>query len=148
MILKYTKVRPDIIVPTRSNPSDAGLDLYFNPKDGKPLYVSALQAKLFQTGIKLEIPHGYVAEVKNRSGMAHKRSLMVGACVVDSGYSGEIFVDLHNLGDSYQKIKPGTKIAQLVVYPVVQARLLEVEEIYEDDVTISNRGEGSLGSTD
>ena len=58
-------------------------------------------------------------EVKNRSGNASKRSLLVGACVVDSGYDGEVFVNLHNIGTETQFVAKGAKIAQLVLLPVV-----------------------------
>jgi dUTPase len=61
-------------------------------------------------------------EVKNRSGNAAKRSLLVGACVVDSGYDGEVFVNLHNVGNKVQLVDPGTKIAQVVLIPVVHFR--------------------------
>ena len=79
MMLEYYRVRGDVIPPTRANPSDAGLDIYFNPDDssttGVMLYPG--ESKLFQTGLKFGIPHGYMLEVKNRSGNASKRSLIV-----------------------------------------------------------------------
>jgi deoxyuridine 5'-triphosphate nucleotidohydrolase len=113
MILNYTKVRSDVVTPTRANPSDAGLDLYYCPEQrDKQILLIPGETALFPTGIKLEIPHGYYFEIKNRSGVAYKSQLLVGACVVDSGYDGEIFVNLHNVGRSGQWIKPGTKIAQ------------------------------------
>ena len=89
-------------------------------------------------------------EVKNRSGNASKRSLLVGACVIDSGYEGEVFVNLHNVGKDTQQIAPGMKIAQLVLIPVVHFRAMEnaEEAIYQYPMTISQRGEDSLGSTD
>ena len=90
-------------------------------------------------------------EVKNRSGNASKRSLLVGACVIDSGYNGEVFVNLHNVGTTTQFIERGMKIAQVVMIPVVHFRALETKEdnLYDwHPITISDRGEGSLGSTD
>ena len=100
MILEYYCTRPDAIRPTRANPSDAGLDVHFNPDDGelKGVYLEPGESKLFSTGLKFGVPHGYMLEVKNRSGNASKRSLLVGACVIDSGYNGEVFVNLHNIG--------------------------------------------------
>ena len=82
--------------------------------------------------------------------MAAKRSLVVGACVVDSGYDGEVFVNLHNIGDRGQILEPQTKIAQAVLIPVVHFRAVETNaEPYEwYPITISDRGDGSLGSTD
>jgi len=96
------------------------------------------------------IPHGYMLEIKNKSGIAHKRQLLVGACVVDSGYEGEVFVNLHNVGTEMQILEPGDKIAQAVVVPVIAARFVasETPDIYEwCPITISNRGTGALGST-
>jgi dUTP pyrophosphatase len=90
-------------------------------------------------------------EIKNRSSVAYKKSLLVGACVVDSGYDGEVFVNLHNVGTEEQIIKPGDKIAQAVMTPVVHFRAVETGNgnLYGwYPITISDRGEGSLGSTD
>ena len=89
-------------------------------------------------------------EIKNKSGIAYKRQLLVGACVVDSGYEGEVFVNLHNVGTDTQYLEPGDKVAQAVVVPVVHARFVASEspDIYEwYPITISNRGNGALGST-
>jgi dUTP pyrophosphatase len=149
MILNFSLVRPDVILPSRANPSDAGLDLYYCPEDNSTITLPPGQTALFGTGIKLEIPHGYYFEIKNRSGNAYKRQLLVGACVVDSGYSGEIFVNLHNVGENTQFIDPGMKIAQGVLLPAIHLRLRQVSanELYNDNITISNRGDGSLGST-
>lgn len=90
-------------------------------------------------------------EVKNRSGNASKRSLLVGACVVDSGYNGEVFVNLHNVGTRSQFIERGMKVAQIVMVPVVHFRALETnkDNLYDwHPITISDRGDGALGSTD
>ena len=88
-------------------------------------------------------------EIKNKSGVAAKRSLLVGACVVDSGYDGEVFINLHNIGHETQTIKAGTKIAQLVLVPVISFRTQEVgdDNLYQEPITISARGDGALGST-
>jgi len=105
---------------------------------------------LLQTGLRFEVPHGYMLEVKNRSSVAAKRSLIVGACVIDSGYAGEVFINLHNIGTETQLVEPYTKIAQLVMVPVVPFQPLENKkgELYEYPVTISSRDDGALGSTD
>ena len=150
MIIQYYKTRDDVITPDRANPSDAGLDVFFCPSDGEGIYLKPGDTALFQTGLKFGVPHGYMLEVKNRSGNASKRSLLVGACVVDSGYDGKVFVNLHNVGNKVQLIDPGTKIAQVVLIPVVHFRPVEVEtdSLYDFPMTISNRGDGALGSTD
>ena len=149
MILNFSRVHPDVILPTRANPSDAGLDLYYCPVDNDGVMLKPGQTALFGTGIRIEIPHGYYFEIKNRSGNAYKRQLLVGACVVDSGYSGEIFINLHNVGETNQRIEPGMKIAHGILLPAIHLRLREVDEneLYNDVITFSNRGEGALGST-
>ena len=109
------------------------------------------ESKLFSTGLKFGVPHGYMLEVKNRSGNASKRSLLVGACVIDSGYDGEVFVNLHNVGNTTQFIERGMKIAQIVMVPVIHFRALETstDNLYGwYPITMSDRGTGALGSTD
>ena len=69
---------------------------------------------------------------------------------MDSGYDGEVFVNLHNIGKIARVLEPGDKVAQAVVVPVVHARFVasETPDIYEwHPITISNRGTGALGST-
>jgi len=137
--------------PVRANPSDAGLDLCFNPKDGKSCWIELGESKILSTGLKFGIPHGHMLQIMNRSGNAAKKQLLVGACVVDSGYDGEVFVNLHNIGNERQKIHNGMKIAQAVLIPVVHARFMETKEdnLYDwYPITISDRGDGALGSTD
>ena len=152
MIIEYSRVRPDAKPPTRANPSDAGLDLFFNPESIETgVRIKPGESKLFQTGIRVGVPHGYMLEIKNRSSVASKRSLLVGACVVDSGYDGEIFVNLHNVGNEEQIVTRHDKIAQAVMVPVVHFRALETSSgnLYDwHPITISDRGTGALGSTD
>ena len=152
MIIEYSRVRPDAKPPTRANPSDAGLDLFFNPDSVESsVRIQPGESKLFQTGIRVGVPHGYMLEIKNRSSVASKRSLLVGACVVDSGYDGEIFVNLHNVGKEEQIVAKHDKIAQAVMVPVVHFRALETGtgDLYNwHPITISERGTGALGSTD
>ena len=89
-------------------------------------------------------------QVMNRSSVAAKRGLVVGAHVIDSGYDGEVFINLHNVGWKSQDIFHGEKIAQLVMVPVVPFRAMENpdNDLYDDGISISNRGAGALGSTD
>jgi len=159
MIIEYTRMRQSARPPERANPSDAGLDLFFNPAPAGILASPNLDSVVIKpgenmvlpTGYRFGIPHGYMLEIKNRSGVAAKRSLIVGACVVDSGYDGEIFVNLHNIGKTTQIIEPQTKIAQAVMMPVVHCRAVETSsgDLYGwYPITLSKRGDGSLGSTD
>jgi dUTP pyrophosphatase len=150
MIIEYVRLRKDVIPPDRGNPSDAGMDVYFNPEDAKSITLAPGQSERFQTGLRFGIPHGYMLQVMNRSSVAAKKNLLVGAHVVDSGYDGEVFVDVHNVGTTPQIIGPHVKIAQVVLIPIVPFRALETSSgnLYEwYPITISDRGEGSLGST-
>lgn len=152
MILQYHMLRGNEFPPLRANPSDAGLDLRWCPKEQSEtaLSIGPGESVLVPTGCTFGIPHGYMMEIKNKSGIAYKRQLLVGACVVDSGYEGEVFVNLHNIGNETQFLEPGDKVAQAVVVPVVHARFVAsaTPDIYDwYPITISDRGDGALGST-
>lgn len=151
MILEYQRVRANVMPPTRSNPSDAGLDVYYCPESGdEAATIEVGGNRLLRTGLKFGVPHGYMLQVMNRSSVAAKRNLVVGAHCVDSGYDGEVFIDLHNIGTEDQSVEPGTKIAQVVLVPVVPFKALELNpetELYWYPISISDRGEGALGST-
>ena len=151
MIIEYARVREDAHPPTRGNPSDAGLDVYYNPDTGCAAVIDPGFSVRLQTGLRFGVPHGHMLQVMNRSSIAAKRDLVVGAHVVDSGYDGEVFIDMHNIGNETQIIEPQTKIAQVILIPVVPFRALETTSgnLYDwYPITISERGEGALGSTD
>ena len=159
MIIEYYRTRNDVRPPERANPSDAGWDLFFNPEpEGimpspklDSVAIKPGECAVLPTGYRFGVPHGYMLEIKNRSGIAAKRSLVVGACVVDSGYDGEVFVNLHIIGKETKVIDPQTKIAQAVMVPVVHFRAVETGSgnLYDwYPITISERGDGALGSTD
>lgn len=146
-------MRPTAILPTRAFSTDAGLDLYADIPVS--LYLHNGERYLFPTGLAIEIPDGYVGKIESRSGLSAKFGIQVGAGVIDASYRGEVGVLLYNfnppvLGSvvphgppEYVEIKPGQKIAQLVIYPIA---LPEPEEVQE--LSASDRGEGGFGSTD
>ena len=150
MILEY-EMRPGSRAPSRANPSDAGLDVYYYPRDPN---VSVTKIKpggsaMLATGLSFGVPHGYMLQVCNRSSMGAKKSLVVGAHIIDSGYDGEVFIDLHNIGAEERLICSGDKIAQLVLVPVVHFRARQTTHgVYREPITISSRGSAALGSTD
>ena len=149
MMIEYARATKDVVPPTRSNPSDAGLDIHAHIPD-KKITINPGENAIIPTGLKFGIPHGYMLQVCNRSGMGAKRSLIVGAHIIDSGYDGEVFIDLHNIGQRPQLIEHYDKIAQIVMVPVVSFRALETSQdnLYKwYPITISDRGDGSLGST-
>ena len=151
MIVEYTKTRESAHSPQRANPSDAGLDVFYSATTTQELIaVHPNTSVLVPTGLRFGVPHGYMFEVKNRSSVAAKLNLVVGAHVIDSGYDGEVFVNLHNIGRETRVIQDGDKIAQLVMMPVVHFNPRENRDgdLYNYPITISNRGTGALGSTD
>jgi len=152
MNIKICKIREGAKLPTRAHELDAGMDIYYCPNAEEKLYstedyhVPPKESRLLSTGIKVDVPYGHMLEIKNKSGIASKRQLLVGACVIDPGYSGEVFVNLHNIGYSTQVIEPGDKIAQAVLIPIVHCGVEEVEAA-EFSTLYSTRGSGGFGST-
>tara|TARA_R100000664_G_C2654914_1_gene73799 strand:+ start:31 stop:489 length:459 start_codon:yes stop_codon:yes gene_type:complete len=150
MILEYLRMRDSAKPPVRSNPSDAGLDIFYNPEKEDAVTIAPGESVVLETGYRFGVPHGYMLEVKNRSGLASKRSLVVGACVIDAGYDGEVLINLHNIGNETQTVQPYTKIAQIVMVPVVHFRALETQggDLYNwYPIAMTERGVGGFGST-
>tara|TARA_B100000214_G_scaffold242494_1_gene177687 strand:- start:439 stop:996 length:558 start_codon:yes stop_codon:yes gene_type:complete len=150
MKVRVQKLHDNAKLPVRAHPTDAGMDLFFcpAPRDDIPKQIESVLphgSSLFPTGLKIEVPEGYMLEIKNKSGIASKRGLLVGACVVDRGYTGEIFVNLHNPSDRTQTIHAGQKIAQAVFVKIREdIQIIESENIYDKE---TSRGDGALGST-
>jgi dUTP pyrophosphatase len=136
--IRVKKTEKKAIVPTRSNQSDAGWDLY--SVTTRPIAPS--QRVTIKTGISLEIPEEYVGLIWPRSGMSVKNGIDVLAGVVDSGYRGEIKVCLLNTSREWMDIKEGDRIAQILFQKVPHFQLQEVEILQNSD-----RGEGGFGST-
>ena len=150
MKLRVYKIREAAKLPIRAHAADAGIDLFYCPDKKHALYgtdycVHPSESKIVPTGIKVEVPYGFMLEIKNKSSVAAKKQLLVGACVVDSGYDGEVFVNLHNVGSESRTIQPGQKIAQGVLIPVEPCVVVEcgTDTLNEN----STRGAGALGST-
>jgi len=150
MKIRVERLHANAKLPVRTHPTDAGMDLFFCPTP-KPELDSQIETVLpfgssvIATGLKIEVPQGYMLEIKNKSGIASKRGLLVGACVVDRGYTGEIFVNLHNVTYRNQTIHDGDKIAQAVFVKITtDVELVESDNIYDDE---TSRGDGALGST-
>ncbi len=145
--VKVYKVRSDAKIPDRAHSTDAGMDFFFCPeKTMVRKRIPAGSSILLQTGVKVQVPEGCMLQIMNKSGVASKKHLITGACVVDEGYDGEIFVNLHNIGPHAQFIEPGQKIAQGVF---IQIQKPNLEIIEEDSIygTSTDRGAGALGST-
>jgi len=139
MSIKIKKLRENATIPTRGHASDAGLDLY-TIENG---CIHGGEDGIVKTGIAIGIPTGYCGIVKEKSGRATKNKLTIGACVIDSGYRGELLIHIFN-NDSVIPFTYGIgeKIAQLLVVPYHSGTPVEVDEL--DD---TERGEGRFGST-
>lgn len=149
MQILFSKIHANAELPIRANPSDAGADIKFYAADGKDIVIKAGESIKLATGLKVAIPHGFMLQVMNRSGVASKKVLKVGAHVVDPGYTGEIFVNMHNDGLDEQVIKHGDKVAQLVLLPVINFIPKEVPEteLLQYPMYISGRKDGGFGSS-
>ncbi len=144
--VRVFRTRPEAKLPVRAHRTDAGMDFFFCPIEGAAVRIQPGQSVLLETGIKMQVPEDCMLQIMNKSGVASKRHLITGACVVDQGYTGEIFVNLHNIGKDVEFIEPGQKVAQGVFVRIEKPTLLEIQE---DDVyrIETSRGSGALGST-
>ena len=126
--------------PTRAHSTDAGLDLYSLQSANIP----PGGRELVNTGVHVSIPPGYVGLICPRSGLAHRAGLTVlnAPGIIDAGYTGEIKVNLHNAGDEVFWVNAGERIAQLVITPIPDAHLVQV-----DTLDTTERGDNGHGST-
>ena len=126
--------------PTRAHATDAGLDLYAL----HPANIPPGGRELISTGVHVAIPPGYVGMICPRSGLAHKAGLTVlnAPGIIDAGYTGEINVNLHNTHYLTHPVWAGERIAQLVITPIADAQLEQV-----DTLDTTERGENGHGST-
>ncbi len=129
-------------LPEYHSESAAGMDLraFLN----KPITIRPGERALIPTGLRMAIPPGYEGQVRPRSGLAFKQGLTLlnTPGTIDADYRGEIQVLVINLGQEPVVIKPGERIAQLVIAPVARARLTVVQRLPE-----TGRGEGGFGHT-
>jgi len=142
--LNYSKVR-DVASPQFGTNGSAGFDVFI-PNEFKYVEFHPNESVKVPTGLKFNIPDGYVLIFFNKSGIASKKSLVLGACVIDSDYQGEVIVNLHNIGQSSVVLNAGDPIAQLIMYELPKVNLKEVliDNLYKE---VTDRGEGGFGST-
>ena len=140
--IKILKLDEKVNLPTYQTKGAAGMDLCAFIKE--PIILNSLERKLIPTGFKMELPKGYEAQVRPRSGMAIKHGITLINCVgtIDEDYRGEVCVPIANLSKEPFTINNGDRIAQMVISPVTKAIICEVKEITE-----TQRGEGGFGST-
>jgi dUTP pyrophosphatase len=144
--MKFLKIR-DVKSPNRGTSKSAGID-FFIPNDFEEVVLSPGQSILIPSGLKVNIPENLAFIAFNKSGVATKKHLIVGACVIDEDYQGEVHLHLINTGDEPIAVSPGEKILQCLLMPVVYepVEIVETEEaLWEGKVT--ERGSGGFGST-
>lgn len=122
----------------KKNKYDAGYDICSNEN----ICVPCKTRKLISTGLYLQIPQGFVGVIKSRSGLSVNEGIEVGAGVIDSTYRGEVKVLLYNHSFNSFPINKGDRIAQLLIIPLYDGEIKEVEELTETD-----RGGNGFGST-
>jgi dUTP pyrophosphatase len=142
--MKISRIR-DVKIPTRGTERSAGIDFYV-PNDYPTTIIAPGKSVLIPTGIKAQIPSGYMLTAFNKSGVALKQCLIKGAEVCDEDYQGEIHIHVINVGQGHQTITPGQKLIQFILVPVFYDTVEEVDisDLYPE---VSERGEGGFGST-
>lgn len=142
MKLKLKKLKENAVIPERKTSGSAGYDLCACISDDFTIEPGDLV--IIPTGLAAEIDHGFSAMIFTRSGLGIKHGIHVsnGVGVIDSDYRGEIHVGLTNSGKQPYTIKPGERIAQLILMQVFTP---EVEEIFE--LSETERGNAGFGST-
>jgi dUTP pyrophosphatase len=131
-------------LPSYQSGDAAGLDVVAGVPEGSPIVLLAGARALIPTGFALELPRGYEAQVRPRSGLAlkHGVTLLNGPGTIDSDYRGELMVILINHGAEPFVLRRGDRIAQLVIAPVAR---VEIERA--DALGATERGQGGFGST-
>lgn len=157
--MKFTKIT-DVKIPTGNRTEDAGLDFYI-PNDwnnGKPMKLFIGQQVNIPSGIKVKVPQGMMLQFNNKSGVAIKKGLVVGACVIDTGYRGEVHLNLFKVvagkedkktlfGKRYIVLTPGEKIVQGVLVKVSTENINEISVKQYDKGPKTQRSDKGFGST-
>lgn len=142
--IRIARVNPDdrrVKLPTYATAGSSGMDLSAAVDE---IVIGRGETALVPTGLYIEIPPGFEAQVRPRSGLALKFGISVlnSPGTIDSDYRGEVKVILANFGKEEFRVKAGDRIAQMVIAPVVKAELIEVDSL---DQTV--RGSGGFGHT-
>lgn len=131
-------------IPKYQTPYSSGVDLKANID--APIRMLKGKTVIIPTGIFIQIPIGFEAQIRPRSGLAAKYQIFVlnTPGTIDADYRGEIKVILHKAEGDFFTINPGDRIAQMVFAPIVQANFIECKM---EDLSTTERGDGGFGST-
>lgn len=140
--LNIRRLEHNISVPQYATEGAAGMDL--TAAISEPLEFKPFERKLVPTGIIIELPSGYEAQVRPRSGLSIKHGMTLINCIgtIDEDYRGEVCVPMVNLSQEVYTINSGDRIAQMIISPVQKVDIVEVEE-----VSCTSRSSGGFGST-
>lgn len=132
----------DLPLPSYESEFAAGMDV--RAAIAEPIELQPGQRKLIPTGLQMALPKGYEAQIRPRSGLAYRNgvTMLNTPGTIDADYRGELKVLAVNLGDEPFVIRHGDRLAQMVIAPVIQAEVSEVETLSETE-----RGDGGFGST-
>jgi len=132
----------DLPLPSYESSHAAGMDIRAAIEE--PMELEPGKRSLIPTGLQMALPKGYEAQIRPRSGLAYRNGITMlnTPGTIDSDYRGEVKVLAVNLGDESFVIRRGDRVAQMVIAPVTQATIQEVEELTETE-----RAEGGFGST-
>mgnify|MGYP000100081734 FL=1 len=132
----------DLPLPSYESRYAAGMDI--RAALDEPVELSPGQRKLIPTGLQMAMPEGYEAQIRPRSGLAYRNGITMlnTPGTIDADYRGEVKVLAVNLGDEPFVIQHGDRVAQMVIAPVTQADVQEV-----DDLSETERADGGFGST-
>jgi len=136
--LQVIRINDSATLPSRATAGSVGYDLC----SAQETVIKAGASQLVSTALIVAIPDGFYGRVAPRSGLAVRNSIHVGAGVIDPDYRGELKVLLHNLGADDFVVRPGDRIAQLIVEACATPPVVEVQELEETE-----RGLGGFGST-
>lgn len=138
-VIKVT-LKPGARLPEYAHDTDSGADLFSNEN----VFINIGETKMVDTGLNIELPVGFEAQVRSKSGLACKNGIHVlnSPGTIDQGYRGPVKVILNNAGNEPFNVEIGMKIAQIVIAPYVQKTFVAVEELSD-----SVRGENGFGST-
>lgn len=131
-------------LPSYETSGAAGMDVSAALPEGTPVIIGPMERSLIPTALSIELPQGYEAQIRPRSGLALKSGLTVlnTPGTIDSDYRGEIKIILVNLSNNPVEINRADRIAQMVIAPVTRARMTQV-----DSLSLTKRGAGGFGST-
>jgi dUTP pyrophosphatase len=129
-------------LPAYETSGSAGMDIRANLE--QPVKLAPLQRALIPTGLFIELPHGYEAQIRPRSGLAIKHGItcLNSPGTIDSDYRGEVKIILINLSEEEHLIQHGDRIAQMIIHQTIKAEWIEVKVLNE-----SKRGGGGFGHT-